>query len=144
MVESKYLKRFEALSTPEGKETYYLRGDRLLVEVLPKVEIKSEGGLIIQSDPLQVRGEVAANSRPTLVMVLAVGDGFVNSDGSLEDLPVQPGAILLVSEMGLKYFSVFPGLKGFTSNTIALTRLEEAHVVWDSADHFARYASLLA
>jgi co-chaperonin GroES (HSP10) len=141
MIESKYLERFKRLV--ENGDIYALRGDRLIVEVLPKVEVKSAGGLIMATPDNQVRGDLA-NKQPTLAIVLATGSGFTDSEGNPVDLEYGPGAIVMVSQLGLNYFSTFPGISEFTSNTIALTRDSEVHCFWQSAEEFSRYCALLA
>lgn len=140
MIESKYLERFTRLV--DNQQIYALRGDRLIVEVLPKAEVKV-GSIVFARDERQVRGDTA-NKQPKLAVVLAVGSGFVGDDGESIDLEYGPGAIIMVSELGLNYFSIFPGVSEFTGNTIALTRDSEVHCFWQNAADFEAYCKLLA
>ena len=140
-MESKYLERFKRLT--EVPDSYCLRGDRIVVEMLPKEEIKSKGGIILQSDPNQVRGETAAQGQPTLCVVLACGSGYTDDDGNDVALDYEPGAVVLVSELGLKKYSTFPGMNDYNQGTIALTRESEVHMFWPSIAAYETYKKTL-
>ncbi len=137
-MESKYLERFKKV---KNIDDYVLRGDRLMLEVLPPPEVKSNGGIIIQGSANQVNSSAA--EQPTLAVVLKVGAGYSNEDGEVEPLELQPGNVVLISEMGLKYYSSYPGLQDFTPKKLALSRESEVHMYWDSIDAFLAYASKL-
>ena len=138
-MESKYLQRFSKLASGQLP----LRGNRLLVEVLPKEEIKSKGGLILNAASSSHKTTTEQN-RAKLAIVLASGNGYYDEEGG-EDVPldVQPGAVILVSEMGLKYYSEFPGIQEYTGEIIALTRDSEVHASWPSVEEYKRYQEAL-
>jgi co-chaperonin GroES (HSP10) len=140
-VESKYLNKFAKLREA-GDRLSTLVGDRITVEVLPKEELKSAGGIVIASDISNVRSSTEEN-RPTLAIVLEVGAGVFDENG--EDVPslVEPGNIILVSAAGLKLYSQYPGLLDYTANTIAMTRESEIHRIWPSIEAFQEYKALL-
>ncbi len=139
-MQSKYYEKFSKLSASQLP----LRGNRLLVEVFPKEEIKSKGGLIISSDRTSHRTTTEQN-RGTLAIVLAAGPGYVNERND-EDVPLemQVGAIILVSDYGLKYFSQFPGLNEYTQESIAITRDTEIHAFWPSLEAYLAYAAAVS
>lgn len=137
-MQSKYLARFTRLE----KGMLPLRGNRLVVEVLPKEELRSKGGLIIGSD-VKYKGS-AQDFQPTLAVVLATGPGYFDDEtGADIEMDVVPGNLILVSDMGLKYYSQFPGLDEYTSNTIAITRDSEIHAMWNSIEAYLAYAAVL-
>ena len=112
MSESKYAEQFKKLAATEPK-LYTLRGATLLVEVLPKEDIVTEGGIIIAA---------ASNQRANAVefqrgvgIVLMQGDGY--TDGTPMDINVGMVVILPYNPM---FLSQWPGLKGYTQNSLAL------------------------
>jgi co-chaperonin GroES (HSP10) len=135
-VESKYSRQFSNAAEAGGLDG--LRGDRLIVEVLPKEELVSKGGLVIASDMKHIRSDTTEN-RPTLAVVLAAGSGYVDEEGSDVPLDIAVGSVILVSALGLKLFSEFPGITDFVTNTIALTREGEVHISWPSIDAYLEY-----
>lgn len=138
-LESKYLGRFSRLT----HEQLPLRGNRLLVEVLPKEEIKTAGGLFIQSSMADHKSTTEQN-RAKLAVVLATGPGYYNDEtGEDVELDIKPGSVILVSEMGLKYYSHFPGLVEYTGETLALTRDSEVHISWPSLEAYTAYRNSL-
>lgn len=137
-MESKYLARFAKLA--EGQLP--LRGNRLLVEVLPKAEIKSAGGLFINSNSSSHKSTTEMN-RAKLAIVLVSGSGYYDEDGEDVALDVLPGAVIMVSEMGLKYYSEFPGIAEYTGETLALTRDSEIHAAWPSIEAYSVYQQTL-
>ena len=136
-MESKYLARFSKVPLP-------LRGNRIIVEVVPQEEIKTAGGIIVASDS-SYKG-TAADLKPCLAIVLACGPGYYDDEtGADVNMDITPGQVVLVSEVGLKKYSQFPGLKDYTRDTIALTRDSEVHIRWNSiADYLAYSAALNA
>ncbi len=137
-MESKYLESFKKLKPGQLP----LRGTRLLVELLPKPAVKSAGGIFIESGD-DMRTSTKEN-QADLVLVLATGPGYYD-DETKEDVPmdIHVGDVLLVSRMGLKLYSQFPGLNGYTKETIALTKDSEAHANWPSIEAFKEYQDSL-
>ena len=138
-MESKYLKQFKKLSA-SGKGPI-LHGDRLIVEVLPKDELK-KGGIIIAAD-LKDHRSMTQENRAQLCMILMTGAGYEDEDGETQELPYKPGEIILVSDLSLKPYTQFPGLVDFTPNDIALSRTTEIHMSWDSIEHYEEYKAAL-
>ena len=140
MIESKYLEKFKRLQ--EHKDLYTLRGDRLLIEILPKEELTTASGLVIAT--VDDYRSTTKDNQATLGIVLLVGVGYYDEDtGKDVPLDVQPGNIVLLSGMGLKLYSSFPGCQGYIPNTIALTRNSECHMIIPNADAYEKYKAVL-
>ena len=138
-MESKYLKRFGKV---RNGQHFILKGDKLIVEVLPKEEFKTSGGIIIQTDKSQVRGG-SEEGRSTLGVVLLTGAGFTDEDGNVEECELTPGMIVLLTPESLQYFTQWPGLSGFTADEIAMTRESHISLFWNSLEHYEAYKAQL-
>jgi co-chaperonin GroES (HSP10) len=139
-MQSIYLERFKRLK--ESGALFHLHGNRLIVEVLPKEELK-KGSLIIASDMKNLKSSTEEN-RAQLAVVLAVGNGYFDeATGKVEALPYEQGEVILVSPFGLKYYSQFPGIVDFTDQKIALTRESEIHMSWNDFKAFEKYKAAL-
>lgn len=137
-MQSKYLKQFQAAAGH-----IRLRGNRLLVEVLPKEEIKSAGGLIMAA-PITDHRSTLEQNRATLAIVLAVGEGYYDDDTS-EDVPmdVTPGNVILINAYGLRSYSEFPALRDYKQDGIAMIRDSDVNAVWKDVEAFKLYAEKL-
>lgn len=139
MLKSEYLERFKRLK--EANASFLLHGDRLIVEVLPKEEIKM-GLITIAVDPKSIKNQTTQHL-PTLVVVLQAGEGYEDEDGNDVPMPYSQGEVLLVSEPGLRPYSQFPGISELVSNKIALTRESEVHMSWPSIEAYEAYKAAL-
>lgn len=140
-MESKYLSKFTRLQK-EGADLFRLNGNRLLIEVLPKEELK-KGSIVIATSIKGHKTDTTENMA-TLAVVLLVGAGYYD-DESGEDLPIdlKPGNVVLLSNYAMKYYSQFPGLADYTENEIALTRDEEVHMVFPDLEAYQKIKGLL-
>jgi len=129
-MESKYLERFKKVV--KANQLNGLASDRVIVEVLPKEELKTSGGIILATKANDHRSMTEEN-RPTLAVVLAAG----------EDVKLEPGNVVLVSALGLKCYSNFPGLQEYVANSIAMTMEHEVHVAWRDLEAYASYRELI-
>ncbi len=139
-MESKYLERFKKVASKLP-----LRGNRILVEVLPKEELKSAGGIILNAPTSDHRSRTEQH-RAKVAVVVAVGSGyFDDSSEEGEDVPldIQPGNVVMLSEFGLKYYSEFPGLSEYTGESLALALDKDVHCAWESIEAFKEYQKLL-
>lgn len=134
---TRYLEQFKKL---EGTK-YKLAGGRMLVEILPKKEMKTTGGLIMAA-PVQHKG-TADTQRAVVGVVVMVGEGYVNDDQ--QDVPMETklGNVVVLNEFGLKYYSEFPGVSSYTENKLALTAESEIQMKFDSLDDLAEFERLL-
>lgn len=76
-------------ATEEVKQVIRPLGDRLLVK--PDEQVTKVGGVIIPENIVE---------KPKTGVVLGVGQGMVNSDGSRTAPDVQPGAHVIFSQYG--------------------------------------------
>ena len=90
--QTKYLEQFKKL---EGTK-YKLAGGRMLVEVLPKAEMKTAGGLIMAA-PSSHKG-TADLQRALLGVVLMLGEGYVDDDGKDIEMDVKVGNVVVLNE----------------------------------------------
>lgn len=134
---TKYLEQFKKL---EGSK-YKLAGGRMLVEVLPKKEMKTSGGLIMAA-PTQHKG-TADTQRAVVGVVVMVGEGYVNDDQQDVPMETKVGNVVVLNEFGLKYYSDFPGVTSYTENKLALTAESEIQMKFDSLDDLAEFERLL-
>lgn len=134
---TKYLEQFKKL---EGTK-YKLAGGRMLVEILPKKEMKTNGGLIMAA-PIQHKG-TADTQRAVVGVVLMIGEGYVDDDGKDVAMETKVGNIVVLNEFGLKYYSEYPGLTSYTENKLAMTAESEIQMKFDSFDDLAEYEKLL-
>lgn len=149
MLNSEFLNRFKKLEGV-GDDVFILHGDRMLVEVMPKEELTTKGGLIISSDSTRMRTDTTQN-RPLIVTVLAVGKGYIedvkDEDGEVidhvqEEVPYKPGEVLFISDLSIKYLSEFPGL-GATGQKLGIVRATETHISWPSFEAYEKFKSTL-
>lgn len=140
-LESKYLEQFKRLS--ESPACPGLYGDRLLIEVLKKEELKTESGLILETNA-EYHSETESN-RETMGVVLMVGEGAYDPDAGVEvELDYKVGNVVLVSPYALTFYTKFPGLVGsFELNTVALVRHTGVHMRWESFLHYEEYKKVL-
>lgn len=134
---TKYLEQFKKL---EGSK-YKLAGGRMLVEILPKKEMKTTGGLIMAA-PVQHKG-TADTQRAVVGVVVMVGEGYVNDDQQDVPMETKVGNVVVLNEFGLKYYSEFPGVSSYTENKLALTAESEIQMKFDSLDDLAEFERLL-
>lgn len=110
MMPSKYREAFEH-AAETCKDDFEIIGDGLLVEEIPKEEIKSKGGIFMPTNTKIDSIDGLEANRPCFVRVLAVGEGYFNdkTDGTVP-LNCRPGDIILVPKLSVKWLSVFGNL----------------------------------
>lgn len=140
-MESKYLANFKKLNEMKKDIGFRLNGGRLLVEILPKQEMRTAGGLIMAS-PDSYKG-TAETQRALIGVVLLTGEGYVDIDGKEIPTEMQIGNIVVLNEFGVKYYSSFPGVENFTRNTLAMTSESEVQMSFDSLEEFKKYEDAL-
>lgn len=103
--ESRYLEAFKTLKK-EAKEAYQLMGDALIVEEMEEAnEVKTKSGIVIQGSSRNADG--FEQNKPTFVRVLDIGAGYFDEEGKDIPLEVQPGDIILVGALSVKWLSTF-------------------------------------
>lgn len=138
-METKYLDRFLRLAPGQLP----LRGNRLLVELLPKEEVLTAGGLVIATNLNDHRSTTKEN-QADLAVVLAAGPGYYSDDtGEDVALDVKPGNVVMLTRYGIRAFSSFPGVLDFTQDTIAMCRDSDIHAAWESIEAYEQYRAAL-
>ncbi len=139
-IKSQFLEKFKRIQELND-ETYILHGDRIILEMLPKEELKTEGGLYIGT-PDNMRNQTSQN-RPAIGIVMTVGKGYINDDtGEEEQIPYSPGEVLFVSDIALKWLSEFPGL-GATHQKLAITKSSDVHMSWPTIEAYEKFSGVL-
>lgn len=136
----KYLDRFKKYA--EAK-TGKLSGDNLVIELLPRAERKSSGG-IIMADASDQRSQYQL-LQTTIGIVLEIGEGYHDSSTG-EDVPLERkvGEVVWVSEGNLRRCSTFPGLEeGIEKADIAVISESHIYKVWDSIEDYMKDQELL-
>lgn len=138
---SKYLEQFKRLEN--NKELYRLNGGRVLIEVLPRPEVKSSGGIVLAAPTNFAKGATFETQTGTVGIVLLTGEGYVDSDGTPYDIDLKPGNVVMVNDFGIKTLSIFPGLEQYTAQSLAVIDETTVQMTWPSIEAFDKYAALL-
>lgn len=136
MNESKFKTHFEKLAATEPRP-YKLRGATLLVEVFPKQELKTTGGIIIgKADNQRANAE---EFRRSVGIVLLQGDGY--ADGG--EMEITTGMVIMLPYNPL-FLSEFPGLPGYTKNTLALVNEGDVLFAYNSYTDYMKATEVLS
>lgn len=138
-MESKYLKQFERLNK-EMRDAFSLTGGNVVIEKLPSIEMKTAGGLIV-AKPDSFKAN-AHDTKTDVAIVLLVGDGYVDEEGNDIKSSLSPGEIVMVPTYA-QWFSTFPGLASYTSNTIALIHEKDVKFKFASMKAFDKCSQVL-
>ncbi len=135
MLESKYERQFSRLRQA-STSLHKLRGASLLVEILPKQELKTKSGLYLaQTDSHKAQAD---DYRRDLGLVLLQGEGY--ADGTPMD--IKPGMVVLMPFNPL-VLSEFPGLIDYTKNTLAIVNEGDILLTFDSLKAFQEMSDVL-
>lgn len=129
---SRYL---AAVRLAESELAELLTGDLMLVEAIPKEEVKTSSGIIIASNERQVNS-VKANL-PHFVRVLAVGPGFYDESGAAVPLDTLPGAIIMIGDNSVKWWSHLP-VTGYKPYDMGITSESEIQIKFKDDEAFRR------
>ena len=141
-MESKYLEKFTKLEN--RKDLYRINGGRVLVELLAKEEVKTAGGLIMSAPSGYAKGSTFDSQRGTMGVILLTGEGYIDSDGTPFLVDLKPGNVVCLNDFGVKTLSVFPGLKDYAANSLALVDESAVQIVWPDIETFGRFEQVLA
>src|SRR5690606_31937900 len=114
---SKYFHRFARLREAGLMK---LRGDNVLVEKLPPVEIKLASGLVMATD-LGTHKNTLADAVTEFGLVLMVGPGQILDDGSTLEVACKPGDVVLLPQNTF-WYSQFGHMAGYSALTIGRVR----------------------
>lgn len=127
---SKYFKRFQRL-IDEHHWTMNLKGDMLIVERLPKVELKTKGGIIMPHD-VKTYKDTMSDRVTDFGIVLMVGPGHVFDDGSRAPMDCKAGDVILLPG-NVAWYSAFGTMGDYTPFSIGLVR--DAQIMLQFADY---------
>lgn len=127
-MQSRFLAHFEKL-----KDKFQLNGNRILVEILPKEELMTPGGLILQADMKGYKTQTE-DARPVIALILKTGDSC-HEDYSVGKVAWITKHPTIISE--------FPGI-GTTDNKLAVITddTSDIHVLWQSLEQYEEYKRL--
>lgn len=144
LVNDEILRRFDTI-VKELKNDFVLVGDCLLVEVLPKREIKVSEHIHFAGTPGNQRTGMESNP-PIFVRVLVTGCGYYNEEtGETTELEVVPGNVLEVAANCVRWFSQFGSLqvRGIDGNRhlcgIGLCREADHHIKFTDYSAYDRF-----
>lgn len=127
---SRYWLKFQKLRALEeklGRKLLVLKGDMMLVEKLPPIEIKMPSGLVYGESKATHKGTMA-DAVTEFGIVLAVGPGQVYEDGTVQPCDSKPGDVVLLPG-NVMWYSMFGHIAGYANFTIG--RLRDSQVpVW--------------
>jgi len=139
LVTSEFLKRFNELAEAG---LLHLKSNTLLVEVLPKQEIKSSGGILLTTTNAQVGSAQQMASQTAIV--LAIGKGFNPDAYEVPPLDVKPGAVIKLPTFGLEYVSTYPGIDSVIPQyKLAFVERGSVVVAYPSIEEYERARSIL-
>jgi len=118
---SQYLNRFRRLA---HSSTLILKGDNILVERLPKIEMKSKSGLILGVD-IKTYKDTAHDALTQFGVVLMVGPGQVYEDGTIQSTDSKPGDVILLPG-NVQWYSGFGHIADYEPYSIG--RLRDSQV----------------
>lgn len=117
------------------KQYYTLREDLLLVEKMPRPEIKTKSGLIT-ADPV----ERFDSDKPRHVRVVQEAQGYYDMDNKFVKSPFPLGTILLVGSLAtIKWQSDMFGIVSNTANRsigLMTCNIENAFMVYKSEEEY--------
>lgn len=143
-----------------GPSTFVLRGAALLVELLPREEIKTAGGLIIATPKDHIKGGSVTAHEVEVGRVLMSGQGYWDDNlttvvdpepaedpehtdvygsfkaGGYEPLEVQPGAIVVLPQYSITLMSHFPAIQRPTENKIAMVKMDQVLMYFTSIEAY--------
>lgn len=133
-----YLEKFK-----EAAGSFQLFGNKILIERMELGEVRTAGGLIV-ADTSSVRSDLRMQ-KPHLGVVLAVGPGYYDADeNKYQPLDVQPGNIVIISSVGVQYYSLLPGSSSYNSNKVGITTESDVQMRFADLEAFNNYSKIMS
>lgn len=130
-MESKYLHRFKKLKNSR------LKGNLMLIEKLTPPEVVTKSGLIVMENNSDI---AVIHPKPSWYLVLEVGEGYVDDNGDpIGGMDVEIGDVVLMGDMQVKIFGRFPGLSGYTPDTIGIAKESDVQMVFGGIEDVQGY-----
>lgn len=124
-MKAQFEKEFNKLSKM-GEKTFVLKGSNMVIEILPREELKSRGGIVLATPGDHVSGRSMEANRVEVCKVLMTGQGYWTEDGKYDALDIKPGAIVVAPVDSIRLISNFPGITRVSEAKLGL--LKEAEV----------------
>lgn len=105
-----------------------LKGDAVLVERLPPLELK-KGSLIIAT--VDTHRDTMKDALTNFGLVLMTGPGQVFENGQVYSCQAEPGNIVLLPG-GMVWYSQFGHIAGYETDSIGLVRDYQLNIVFDN------------
>ena len=115
-----------------------LKGNIMLIERLPKVDMKTKSGIII---PNSVKGyrDTHADMVTDFGLVLMTGPGDVLDDGTRAEMETRVGDVILLPN-SVYWYSTFGALADYEANTIGIVR--DSQVLMNFRDYIKAFEVL--
>lgn len=137
-----YLNLFKELAK-ESKNLFRLTGDCLIIEELPKEELKTESGILLASVYNARNADGIEENRPVFVKVLLCGEGFYNEEMESIPLDSKPGDICLVGKHSVKWLTSFGPIISKTDARIGLVKESEIQLRFFGDEGYKKTAEIL-
>lgn len=135
-----YLEKFG--SARGRKDLFRLNGGRVIVEILDEGEIKTKGGLFVPESS-HARSDVVMN-KAVVAQVVLIGEGYFDPDtGKESPIDLEPGEVVVVNEMGLRFYSKFPGLDHYAQNSLAMMTEDDVQMRFPSLAAYTEFKALV-
>lgn len=144
MTPSKYLKPVNtALKAALGDVE--IIGDGLLIEEIPKEEIKSRGGIYMPTTTKIDSIDGLEANRPCFVRVLAVGEGYYN-EKTEETVPLncRPGDIVLVPRLAVRWLSTFGNVVSTAGSQIGLISETSMQIRFKGEEAYEKFFNIIS
>lgn len=131
---SEYLERFKTLRAAMQDSEFSFEADFMLIEQIDEPEIKTKGGIVLAQAPGHILSE-AQSLKAKLGIVLLVG----------RDVPahLQPGAVILLNEYSVRWYSTFPGITEYSGKKIGLTMASEVKMSFKDEETYERFTTIV-
>lgn len=130
---SRYWEKFQRLRAAEakrGRPLLMLKGDQMLVEKLPPVEIKLPSGIIYSG--VDTHKGTMADAATEFGLVLATGPGTMFEDGTEQPCDSKPGDVVMLPG-NVFWYSMFGHLAPYHNYTIG--RVRDAQIPMWTTDY---------
>lgn len=126
--------------------TFKLRGSNIIVEIQPREEMRTKGGLHIVTDAQHTKGGSINAHMVDVGVVLMTGPGYWTEQeqnmtgtalkGFYEALEVQPGAVVIMPQHSAQLLSHFPGITRPTNNKLAMIKMDNVAGYYPSQEAY--------
>lgn len=113
---SRYYERFQRIESAFME----LKGDMILVERLPKVELKTASGIILPHD-VKTYKDTHSDRTTDFGIVLMTGPGPIFDDGTTGSCEAKPGDVVLLPG-NVSWYSAFGTMKDYEAYGIGMVR----------------------